>query len=310
MNFEKVQRTEQAENNPEKTPVKMVGDSLDSFLAEVTPEGTGPDNVKTENTKEAVEEKNHQAKEKIQPLIDKFQELEKARYAKRDYLYGEQRYAVLSGNKERYKELHDGDINDWLARCDLYEKALKEYHEAGGEGDLQEVGVMYGGSTRESVLIFERAAMGGWERQFEGSKSFLEGRDENKGRWMSSSLDVRGKNPSEYISNLESNAIADAGDVKGFLKYNPQARKEDVGYYFGKKAQGFGIEALSAGDTAVAAKSLALAEAIGEVPADVQEQMKLLYNKLNEGKKAEFVATLKREREGVKQKLERALVSA
>jgi|GEM_PF-6764563 len=301
-----------------KAPISAVGGSLDVFLAgiepvEPNPVGTGGMVEAAQATKGEVEiersrENNRKAKEKIQPLIDKFGELLKEEWARADYVRGEKEFAVLSGDKERYSQLYNEAINRWLAQADLYEQALREYHEEGGEGELQGVGEMYTGSTRESVLIFEKSAMGGADTMFEKSKDQLAGNYDNK---MSNTLpnDVRATTPNQFISNLELNAVAEAGRKEQFVN-NPENRKDDVRGYFGRRAQGFGIGALNYGDVVVAARSLALAEAVGEIPADVQEQIRTSYYKLNESKRVEFVDALKKERGAFKQRLDQAFASA
>lgn len=117
------------------------------------------------------QEKNRQAKEKIQPLIDKFKQLQKEKYDNSDLYTSRTESAILNGNKEEYRQLYEKSLADMLIRADLYDQALKEYTEAGGEGDLQDV--MYGGSTRESMLIFQKHAMGGADEMFEKVKSHL-----------------------------------------------------------------------------------------------------------------------------------------
>jgi hypothetical protein len=305
----------EAKGAQEKLPATPTpnGGSLDDFLAEIKPVDAVPASVKSaeavvpatemEAKKEGQQEKNRQAKEKIKPLIDKFNKLSSERKSKTDYVRGQKEYAVLKGDKEEYRKLHSEDINGWLAEADIYEKALKEYKEAGGEGDLQSE--MYTGSTRESVLIFEKSSMGGADEMFEKSQAGLAGKYDKSGDYKSPN-EVRSTTPDDYISKLASNAVAEAGR-KAQWGNNPEMRKNDLRTYFEKKSQGFGIEALNHGDVAVAARSLALAEAVGEIPADLQEQMRVSYKKLDETKKTEFGTALVKERKEIKQKLEQAL---
>lgn len=320
MNFEQPpQQPKKPENNlddmlanakkeaEEKPTIKAAGGSLDDFLAEIKPVEAVPETVKSVEAKVPASEtevkKKLQPKEKIQPLIDKFQELSRESRARTDYDRGQKEYAVLKGDKKEYRRLHDEGINNWLAQADLYEQALKEYQEAGGEGDLQKE--MYTGSTRESVLIFERSAMGGADAMFEKTQAGLAGKYD-KERSYKLPNDVRSTTPDDYISKLVSNAVTEAGR-KAQWGNNPEMRKNDLRGYFEKKSQGFGIEALNHGDVLVAARSLALAEAVGEIPADLQEQIRASYKKLDDAKKAEFGTALARERKEIKQKLEQAL---
>lgn len=110
---------------------------MDDFLAEIKPVEAVPETVKNAEAKMPAsenevkkglqQERNRQAKEKIQPLIDKFQELSRERRTRTDYVRGQKEFAILKGDKEEYRKLHDEDINGWLAEVDLYEQALKEY---------------------------------------------------------------------------------------------------------------------------------------------------------------------------------------
>ena len=307
-----VNAKKQAEEK-EKPAVKTAGASLGDFLAEIKSVEAVRSDIKstevkapateTEVKQELQQERNRQAKEKIQPLIDKFQELSRERRSNKDFVTGEKEFAVLKGDKDKYRQLHDKDIKGWLAEADLYEQALKEYKEAGGEGDLQNE--MYTGSTRESVLIFEKSAMGGADAMFEKTQAGLAGKYDKSGDYKLPS-DVRATTPDSYISKLVSNAVTEAGR-KAQWGNNPEKRKNDLRSYFEKKSQGFGIEALNQGDVLIAAKSLALAEAVGEIPADLQEQMGESYKKLDDTKKSEFANALAKERKEIKQKLEQAL---
>lgn len=315
------------ESEEKEKPIESgAGGSLDDFLAEIKPEATlSPDVEKKEEVTtqvkktgadkviETQQEKNRQAKEKIQPLIDKFEELGREKRSKADYDRGQRIYAALKGDKEEYLKLHDEDINAWLAQCDIYEQALKEYHDAGGEGDLSKE--MYTGSTRESVRIFEQSSMGGRNRDemFKEAQASIAGKYDKQNLYKLPS-DVSATTPDEFSLKLQSNAIAEAGYVsnydKSFGGFKPEKKKEDLKGYFEKRAQGFGIEALNHGDVAVAARSLALAEAVGEIPADLQEKMRASYKKLDGKKKAEFATALDKERKYIKQKLDQAFVSA
>lgn len=306
MTFEQEPQTLEQTEKPEKLPTEGEGGSLDGFLNEIRPvESAGAEMPAREDEvdKDLQQEKNRQAKKEIQPLIDKFKELSEKRRAETDYVRGQQEFAVLNGDKEEYRKLHDKDIDGWLAEADLYEQALKGYQEAGGEGDLEKE--MYTGSTRERVLTFEKSAMGGADAMFEKSQDGLAGKYDEGAHYRLPS-EVRATTPDDYISKLVSNAVTEAGR-KDQWGNSLEMRKNNLRGYFWKKSQGFGIQALNHGDVLVAAKSFALAEAVGGIPADLQEQMRESYEKLDEEKKAEFATTLAREREEIKQKLEQAL---
>lgn len=341
MNLEK-----QPNGQPLKTE-KSVTDtgSLDAFLAEIKPsedavmgeiakeeeiakkndarkKDVGDGSVEEEVAKK--DDKAEKPKSRFENLVDSIAKIRESLVSKIiPSSIRVEEYIVLACNKDEYLKFRKERVEFFrklnLELSGLREQATKEYNSTVRNSNYKDLKDKI--DPNPSIEVYANNTMRNdmrgndpvntYESDFNSYRNTLSSKIHPYGYGQHFALIYGVKNQYEYITKLISNAIS---YIKLGSKYETDSmyqsfewKKKDMEITCNRTGQAFGIIALEHGDVVVAAKSLALADTVGEIPADVQEQMRALYEKLDGAKKTEFGIALAKEKRVIKQAMEEAI---